>query len=150
MIQWPEALSAESRRDMENVGSMALEMAEGLIKKHGKFAPFAIVMGLDGKTHTAAASPAFEMADHQQNVTPDVIAALRKGLQADRDGLRAVAVATDVWIAGNDAVRIELENPQGLPVSIVRYYKRSKVTRKTSFSELSGEPSERRVWVDVE
>jgi hypothetical protein len=131
---------SEQPSDLDRLMGAAVEAATRLLSKDGEFYPFALAMTSAGEV----VSPAVDPGD--EHPTADaVVQLLLSQLRESRDGLRAVALCTDVRLKGDDgterdAIRVELEAPGAEPLAVVVPYAERRL------DEPFGMPAERRVF----
>jgi hypothetical protein len=119
-----------------------MQMAERDLGRQRALWPFGAVVGLDGTISPLFAAPA-------EGTEPDTALALRTlyvaaGAQAAER--RAVAFVSDVFVGGQDAVRVELEHVEGVAIAVLTTYQRSRLRRTVSWLDLETREAEPRIW----
>ena len=76
----------------------------------------------------------------------DVLALLRDGVTADKDGLRAAAFVADVRIEGGDAIRVELEHSDNVAIVVLVPYSRSRLRKSVKLGDMQVQLGDLRTW----
>src|SRR5690606_29817717 len=95
-----------------------------------------------GEARMVAADP----GEGERPASLDVLRALAQGLRTQRDGLRAVALVSDVRLSETDAVRVELEHREGQALAVFLPYNKKRLRRGVEYSDLTAGPGEPQVW----
>jgi hypothetical protein len=67
------------------------------------------------------------------------------GLRHERDALRSAAVICDVFLAGSDAVRVELEHVDGVAIAAALPYTKKRF-RGVGYGDIRATSSTRAIW----
>ncbi len=126
--------------DLDRLLGACVETATRLLSKDGGFYPFALSLTAAGEVVAPSVSPP---SDHP--TADEVVELLVTALREGRDGLRAVALCTDVRLRSDegeerDAIRLELEAATGDPLVVVVPYADQQL------AEPFGMAGERRVF----
>ena len=142
VTSWRDGASAEAQADLDGLLNAALPFAQQMLDKNGEFYPFGASVALDGKHAMVAAEPG--QGEHPKS--DEVLALLLDGIRAQRQELRAVALAADVRVDGGDAVRVELEHRDGHALAVLLPYKKKRLGRGIEYGALRAGAAARRVW----
>lgn len=133
--------AAPAPNDLDRLLGASVEAAVELLSADGEFYPFALALTAEGDVVSPSVDPGTEHPSSEQ-VVDLLIGVLREA----RENLRAASLCSDVRIRSQDgeerdAIRIELEAPQGDPLVVVVPY----VDRV--LDQPLGMPGERRVFL---
>lgn len=132
--------AAPPPNDLDQLLGASVEAAVRMLSADGEFYPFALAMTADGELVSPSISPSSEHPD-----ADEVVQLLVAALRDVKDTLRAASLCSDVRIRSDegderDALRIELEAPQGDPLVVVVPY------ADQTLDEPFGMAGERRVF----
>lgn len=132
--------AAPPPNDLDQLLGASVEAAVRMLSQEGEFYPFALAMTADGEVVAPQVAPSSD-----RPTADEVAGLLRTALQESRATLRASALCSDVRIRSDegderDAIRIELEAPQGDPLVVVVPY------ADQTLDEPFGMAGERRVF----
>lgn len=144
MSSWRDNASQQAQRDLDDLLNIALPFAQQMLDKHGEFFPYATVLEQNGSPKMVAADP----GTGEQPDSTDVLALLLDGVRADRDGIRAAALVSDVRLSDTDAVRVELEHREGHALSVFLPYKPKRLRRGVDYGELEAASGTPRIWTE--
>lgn len=99
-------------------------------------------LGVAGDTRMIGGDP----GQGEQPSSTDVIAVLVEGLRRDREGLRAIAVVSDVRMSESDVVRVELEHRQGPSIAVLLPYKKKRLRKGVDYGVLTATAARPAVW----
>ena len=142
MTSWRDDASQQAQDDLDGLVGAALPFAEQMLDQHGEFFPYAVALDVSGEARTVAADP----GGGEQPASLDVLATLTEGLRAERDGLRAVALVSDVRLSDSDAIRVELEHREGQALAVFLPYKKKRMRRGVEYSDMTAGPGAPQVW----
>lgn len=142
MTSWRDGASQQAQDDLDGLVGVALPFAEQMLDEHGEFFPYAVALDESGDARMVAADP----GGGEQPASLDVLATLIGGLRAERDGLRAVALVSDVRLSDSDAVRVELEHREGQAMAVFLPYKKKRMRRGVEYSDMTAGPGVPQVW----
>jgi hypothetical protein len=77
-----------------------------------------------------------------------VLDVMVEGLRSQRDGLRAVALVSDVRIPDSDAIRVELEHRDGHTIVVLQPYTRKRFGRVVDYRDLMAMGGDPHVWIN--
>ena len=98
-------------------------------------------MNLEGASSLYGADP----GTGERPASSDVLGLLVDGMRENREGLRAVAVCSDVRGSDNDAIRVELEHAEG-PMAVYLPYKKKRFGNRVEYMSLTAGPANLGVW----
>lgn len=142
MTSWREDASQQAQDDLDGLVGAALPFAEQMLDQHGELLPYAVALDEAGEARMIAADP----GRGEQPAIVDVLGMLTEGLRAQRDGLRAVALVSDVRLSDSDAVRVELEHREGQALAVFLPYRRKRIRRGVEYFDMTAGPGSRQVW----
>ena len=142
MTSWRDDASQQAQDDLDGLVGAALPFAEQMLDQHGEFFPYAVALDHAGEARMVGADP----GGGEQPASADVLATLTEGLREQRDGLRAVALVSDVRLSDSDAVRVELEHREGQALAVFLPYKRKRLRRGIEYADMTAGPGSPQVW----
>lgn|SRR5690606_39076846 len=143
MTSWRDGASEQAQDDLDGLVGAALPFAQQMLEQHGEFFPYAVALDESGEARMVAADPGMG----EQPASLDVLAALASGLRSERDGLRAVALVSDVRLSDSDAVRVELEHREGQALAVFLPYKKRRLRKGVDYTEMSASAGNPQIWV---
>lgn len=143
MRSWRDGTSERVQGDLDGLAGAAIDAAQHFLHRTGEFYPFGMVLSSDGEARMLGADPG--LGEHPESQV--VIDSLYVGILADREALRAVAVAADVRVDGSDAIRVRLEHRDGGPALeiLIRYTKR-RFRKRMEYRQMTVSDTDRQVW----
>jgi hypothetical protein len=147
MTSWRDSVSDEASAEMEALLNAALPVAQDMVKRRGEFYPYAVTLGVDGETSTAAGDA--DPGERPSSV--EALEALHGRLVLRRSGLRATAVVSDVRLSTppGDAIQVEIEHREGMALLVVVPYTRKRFGRSVTYGELRAAVGVPQVWTDT-
>lgn len=142
MASWRDSTSPQTQDDLDGLLDAALPFAQQQLERHGELFPYGMALGLDGETTAVAGDP----GDGEHPSSLDVRAVLIDGLREQRDDLRAIALVSDVRLAGSDAIRVELEHREGPAMAVLLPYRRSRLRKRLELGNLEAMAADPQVW----
>jgi hypothetical protein len=142
MATWRDRASQEVQDDLDGLLDASLPFAQQMLAQHGDFLPYAVALDEHRETRMVSADPGLG----EQPASREVLKRLRAGLRADRDGLCAAALVSDVRATGFAAIRVELEHRDGHAIAVLVPYKRKRLKRGFEYRPLVAAPSHQQVW----
>lgn len=129
-VRWPEDSSRQARDDFERMLPAVFRRAHAELLSRGEFAPFAVLVDLDGDQHLAVPE-----ADRQRPGSGELLAALRGSLRSIDQPLRAVGIVLDVHVPplGSDCIEVSLEHLGSPPVTVQRPYTRRRFGGRVTY-----------------
>lgn len=142
MASWRDTASAATQEDLDALFELVLRFAEQMLGEHGEFFPFGASISNDGDASLMAAGP-----DSGEAPRPDqLLATLYEGARANAAAMRAVAFVTDVHADGSDAVRVELEDLDGMALVVLVPYTRNGPETEPVLEEMRVTTAEPKIW----
>jgi hypothetical protein len=138
---WRDSVSEGAQEDLDQLLSMALDLAQDLLSKHGEFLPFAVTLSLEGEG-TIVGGDAALLGEQPQSET--VRESLQMDLVAGRDSIAAAALVVDVLLDGGDAVRVELEHHAGVALVVSAPYRREG--GNVEYDQMIASAAEPAIW----
>jgi hypothetical protein len=141
MASWRDTASQQTQDDLDGLLGAALPFAQQMLERSGEFFPIAVGLSAEGETRMISGGP-------DVGIRPDssvVRSLLLDGLRHERDGLRAAAVVCDVFVAGSDAVRVELEHVDGVAIAVALPYTKKRF-RGVGYGDIRATSSTRAIW----
>ena len=140
MASWRDRTSPQAQDDLDTLLDIVLPFALDMLVKRGGFLPFGAAIALDGQPRFVAADPGLG----EQPGSLPVLDLLIDGARRDADGLRAVAIATDVLADGTDAVCVDLEHLEGRAIRVLMPY--GDTGGGVTYGSMSAGPGTTRFW----
>jgi hypothetical protein len=125
MASWRTTASQLAQDDLDELLNAVLPFAIETLGRRGEMYPFGATLAKDGKTALAGAY----LGEGVHPDSNDILALLRDGVTADKDALRAAAYVADVRVEGGDAIRVELEHSEGVAITVLVPYSKSRLRR---------------------
>ena len=144
MGSWRDDASEQAQDDLDGLLNAALPFAQQQLDAHGEFFPYGVAVDVGGAPRLFAGDP----GDGEQPASLDVLEVLVEGLRSDRDGLRAVALVSDVRLSTADAVRVELEHREGPAMAVLLPYRPSESGHGVDYGGLAAAEARRQIWID--
>ena len=141
MTSWRDSASRQAQDDLDGLLNITLPFAQQMLADHGEFYPFGATVTSSGQKRLLAGE-----LGREHPASGDVLSLLVEGLRRDRDGLRAVAMCTDVRLLDGDAVRVELEHQDGQAVAVLLPYRKKRFGRGVEYDDLRGGTADKQVW----
>ena len=142
MNSWRDAAAPVVQQDLDDLFDAALRAASQFLVRHGEFFPFGWWIK-DDDMALFAADPGIG----EQPSSHEVVRALAEAADAERERLRAVAIACDVVLPdGGDAVRVQLEHREGVALEVLVPYRRRRFSRKLTHGEMKVSSGDARLW----
>ncbi len=140
MSNWGDGLSEAAKTEMDKVLTVAIAFAEKMLEGQGAFYPYAVKLTEAGETEMVTAPAGAD----------DPLAVLVEKLATQRFELRAGAVAAALHLESldSDAVRVDLEHPDGAALTLIRPYTRRKLRKKIAWGEMQSMVVDPRIWGD--
>jgi hypothetical protein len=142
MASWRDTASQVAQDDLDGLLDLTLPFAQEMLGTRGGFFPYGASVSIDGVTQLVAGDP----GQGENPRSEDVISVIVNGFTSDRDGLRAVAVVTDVRLTDYDAIRVELEHRDGQSIEVLLPYDNTRVGEGVEFGALAAAPVPPRFW----
>lgn len=143
VASWRDTASREAQEDLDGLLNATLPFAEGMLKDHGEFYPFAARVTAEGTVTMVAGFS--DGADRP--LSTDVIELLYEGLAGLASQSRAVAVALDVRMPSTgDAIRVEMEHRDGIAIALLLPHRTKRFGRAPEFGDLEAAVAAPRVW----
>lgn len=145
MASWRDSTSSQAQEDLDGLLNEVLSFAETRLSKYGEMYPFGAAVETGGKGRLLAADPG--QGEHPSSL--EVLETLYAGAREHRAELRAVAFAADVTANGSDAPRVETEHQEGVALTVLLPYARSRFKKSLTLGQMSVSAGERRIWAEV-
>jgi hypothetical protein len=142
MSSWRASASAEAQDDLDRLVNVALPFAQQMLAEHGEFFPYGIVVENSGEVRMVAAGS----GELEHPASTVVLQNLIDHLRSERDGLRAIALVSDVCSRDSDSVKVELEHSDGHALVVVLPYKTKRLRRGVDYGELAGSSGSPQIW----
>lgn len=142
---WRGGASQQVQDDLDGLLDAALPFATQMLDEHGEFFPYGVALDAAGNERMIAGDP----GSGERPESSEVLATLVQGLQQQRRDLRAVALVSDVLVAGSDAIRVELEHREGQLLAVLLRYKKKRFRSGIEYGELSASPGTAHVWMQT-
>jgi hypothetical protein len=142
VASWRDSASQQAQDDLDGLLNAALPFAQQMLDQHGEFFPYGIALSAPGDARMIAGDP--EQGEHPSS--GQVLATLVQGLRLEREGLRAVALVSDVRTADSDAVRVELEHSEGSAMAVLLPYNRKRLRKGVEYGSLIAAAAAPTVW----
>jgi hypothetical protein len=142
VASWRDSATEQAQDDLDGLVNVALPFARQMLEEHGEFFPYGVAIDESGEARMVAADP----AQGEQPASVEVLATLVAGLRSERESLRAVALVSDVRLAGSDAVRVEMEHRDGHALVVVLPYKKRRLRRGVDYGDLGAASGSPQVW----
>lgn len=142
MTSWRATTPEPVQNTFDELFGIALDAAVELLTKRKEFFPFGLEASGDQAALVAADPGLGERPDSQS-----VLADLYTGSRARRSDIGAVAFVCDVRLqSGSDAIRVDLEHPDGHALRILAPYRLKRFGRSVELGEMAVSEGERRIW----
>jgi hypothetical protein len=143
MTSWRDSVPEAVQEDLDGLFNVALDAASEFLVKNGAFFPFGFSVDAEDAVAMFGADPGLG----ERPPSTEVLRLLGEGARADRERLRAVAIAVDVSLPdGGDAMRVELEHREGAVLEILVPYRRRRFGGKLTLGEMSVSEGQAQVW----
>jgi hypothetical protein len=142
MTSWRDTASAGTQEDFDGLFGLVLPFAEEMLSTHGEFFPFGGSISSSGEASLTAADPG-------SGPTPDpdqLLMSLYAGARANATTTRAAAFVADVRVEGSDAVRVELEDVEGVALVVLLPYARGGLEEGLVLGEMRVSRGEPKIW----
>ena len=96
MASWREVASQQAQEDLDGLMDQSFPFAQRMLAADGEFFPYAVGLSRSGEVRMFAADP----GESEHPPSTEVLRGLVDGLRSERNALRAVAVTSDVRVAG--------------------------------------------------
>jgi hypothetical protein len=148
---WRDGVDPLTLKDIDTLFGTALGMAQEQLLEHGAFLPVALATTVDGELRLIAVTPD-DLDDESAEVDVDaMIGELYAVLRQERDGFRAIAVISDVFLpeSDTDAIQMSVEHSDGTAISAVQPYNHDD-GGTWNYPDPFLDPQERIVWPETE
>ncbi len=142
MASWRATASQQAQDDLDGLMSRAFPFAQQMLAAYGEFFPYAVGLGQSGEVRMFAADPGGD----EQPPSTEVFHGLVDGLRSERNGLRAVALTSDVRLEDSDAIRVDLEHRDGIAISLLLRYKNLNGHSEIEYGEITAGPGQAQIW----
>jgi hypothetical protein len=116
--------------------------AEQTIRENGEMFPF----GASIDTQCTVAMLAVDLRGQEQPASLDVLDELYQAAVQTADSLRAVAFVADVRVGQADALRVELEHRDGVTLTVLVPYSRSRFRKSITLGEMTVSAGAHRIF----
>lgn len=150
---WRDGVDPRTLEDIDTLFGTALGMAQEQLLEHGAFLPVALATTVDGELRLIAVTPD-DLDDESAEVgevdVDAMIAELYAVLRQERDGFRAIALISDVFLpdSDTDAVQMSVEHADGTAISAVQPYNHDD-DGHWNYPDPFLDPQERIVWPET-
>ncbi|MGF9663877.1 hypothetical protein AAIH25_18625 [Arthrobacter crystallopoietes] len=148
-VSWRDGVDPEILKDIDTLFGTGLGMAQEQLEEHGAFLPAALVLDNDGELRLIAVAPP-EPGDGEESGEVDADAMIQDiyaALQQQKDGFRAVAVISDIYLPDHDtdAIHVATEHSWGTAIAAIQPYSTDD-TGRWIYPDPFIDPQERIVW----
>jgi hypothetical protein len=141
-MSWRDTASETAQTDLDDLLDLCLPFAREQVDQHGELFPFGAVVNSEGIKSLHGADPGAGELPTSSAVRTLLIDVMR----STREGLRAVAVCSDVRGSKGDAIRVELEHAEGPTMAVFLPYKKKRFGNRVEYMALTAGPGNVGVW----
>ncbi len=114
------------------------------LEKHGDFFPFGATLDIDDHGRLITAE---DNADKRQPASHVLVEALRRGMRADVDVLKCIALVVNLRLEdGGDAISIQLEHRGGQTLTLLVPYTKKRFGRGLTVGDTVVLAGEQHIW----
>jgi hypothetical protein len=146
MTQWRDSASEAAQDDLDRLADATIAAARGFLDKNGEFIPFPMAIKSDGELALIGLQqPVVPEIPESQHVIDGIVDLFRQR----RDSIRALAIAADVRIAGEDleAIEVRLEHRDGVVLTVLVPYLRDSLDDSYEYESPRVQHGEAAIWV---
>jgi hypothetical protein len=143
MEAWRDSVSIQVQNEFDYLAATAMPFAIEMIEQHGDFFPFGATLDIDDNGRVITAE---DNTDRRQPASHVLVEALRRGMRADADVLKCVALVVDLRLEDTDVISIQLEHRGGQTLTLLVPYSKKRFGRGVTVADTVVLDGERHIW----
>ena len=143
MEAWRDSVSIQVQNEFDYLAATAMPFALEQLEQHGDFFPFGATLDIDDHGRVITAE---DDSEKRQPASHVLVEALRRGMRADADVLKCVALVVNLKLEDGHAISIQLEHRGGQTLTLLVPYSKKRFAKGVTLADTVVLAGEQHIW----